>query len=75
MLNFMDLARSGDQVKGILVLLLLSALPHQESDFAFVTKYHFSESFGIFNQAPTSRTALRQKDRKHRESFQEVDSS
>src|SRR5260221_2149112 len=43
------------------------ALPHQESDFAFVTKYHLCESFGIFNQAPTSRTALRQKDRKHRE--------
>jgi hypothetical protein len=49
------------------MLVVDHALPHQESDFAFVTKYHLCESFGIFNQAPTSRTALRQKDRKHRE--------
>src|SRR5712691_4965199 len=39
MLNFMDLARSGDQVKGILVLLLLSLdfLPGAELSFKLPT--------------------------------------
>ncbi|SRR6266446_2907962 len=42
------------------------ALPHQESDFAFFTKYPLCEPFGIFNQATTSRVSFRQKGRKQR---------